>query len=501
MAIGVGRLAWRLEVPTAAGLTHSLIWPGLVIALVALAFRVHDIGTKSLWFDETVSLVNARQSFPDLLAATRADVHPPLYYAILHVWIGIRESQGFARLLSALFSSATTALTYMAGSRLLGSWQIGALAALLLALSPADVALAQEIRMYPLLELLAMASILALERALRRKSWWAWLAYGAVCALLPWTQYYGAFVLAAHALAIPVLTWRTPHLLARAYAALAAAGIVFLAWVPSFLAQLRAAHTAFWVPPFTPLEIAETGRQLAFSTTPDHGALIDPLTLDGAFLVGGLALVGALVVVIRARHAVLIPVTIMTTVALAIVLSLSLVPIYFTRYVLFALPEFNLLAAVGLADLRSPFSILHRRWVQTGAVALILVTDVICIQTWYTDPYYARPDLEHSALVIRQGFQPSDQIVYTSLLTVLPVQYYLGLANDYPHVNVEPPTRENVDAAVADARRVWLVRAEDTIAWGATVDEGVAVMMADFDLVEKWPLVGVAVYLYKPHQT
>lgn len=499
MAIGVRRLAWRFELPSTAALSLSLIWPGVAIALIALALRLHDIGTKSLWFDETISLLNARQSLPNLVAASQADVHPPLYYALLHVWIGIRESQGFARLLSALFSTGATVLTYVVGIRVLGSWHSGALAALLLAFSPADVALAQEVRMYPLLELLTIGSILALDWALRRNSWRAWLAYGTTCALLPWTQYYGAFVLAAHAVAVPGLAWRRPQLLVRGYSALCVAGIVFLAWVPSFLAQLRAAHSVFWVPPFTPLEITETARQFAFSTTPDHGAMVDPLMLNGVFLYCALALVGTLVILSRARRGLLIPLTIVVPIVLAIGVSVSLVPIFFTRYLLFALPEFNLLAGVGLSDLQSPFSVLSRRWVQAAVIALILAVDVICIQTWYDDPYYARPDLEHSALLVRQGFQPGDQIVYTSLLTVLPVQYYLGTANDYPHVVVEPPTRDNLDNAAHAAGRVWLVRAEDTVEWGATVDTDVAAMMTDFDLVQKWPLVGAAVYLYRQH--
>jgi len=60
---------------------------------------------SSIWFDEAISLVNARQSLPDLINATRSDVHPPLYYLLLHVWLTVRQSDGYARFLSAIIGA------------------------------------------------------------------------------------------------------------------------------------------------------------------------------------------------------------------------------------------------------------------------------------------------------------------------------------------------------------------------------------------------------------
>src|SRR5438132_4114356 len=141
-------------------------------------------------------------SLPDLMDATRADVHPPLYYLLLHVWLGVpvvgsQHPESWARFFSAVCSAGTVGLTYMLGVELLGSSMAGLLGALLVTFSPASVAQGQEARMYPLLGLLTFGALLLLHRALTQDSGATWVAFGAVCALLPWVHYFGFFVLAA----------------------------------------------------------------------------------------------------------------------------------------------------------------------------------------------------------------------------------------------------------------------------------------------------------------
>ena len=61
--------------------------PGLVLVLLAaFALRVFRLGVASLWYDETVSTFLARQDLVDLTRHTAGDIHPPLYYYLLHFW-------------------------------------------------------------------------------------------------------------------------------------------------------------------------------------------------------------------------------------------------------------------------------------------------------------------------------------------------------------------------------------------------------------------------------
>ena len=84
--------------------------------------------------------------------------------------------------------------------------------------------------------------------------------------------------------------------------------------------------------------------------------------------------------------------------------------------------------------------------------------------------------------------------MHTALGTQLPVAYYTGPT--LPSVEIEPITRSSVQQIGQTYRRVWLVRIEDTDAWGYMVEGDVQTFMADFTLVQKWPLTGLALYEY-----
>ena len=53
----------------------------------ALALRLIGLERRGIWFDEGVSVIIAQRDVAALLAATRLDVHPPLYYLLLHFWL------------------------------------------------------------------------------------------------------------------------------------------------------------------------------------------------------------------------------------------------------------------------------------------------------------------------------------------------------------------------------------------------------------------------------
>jgi len=459
----------------------------VILGVLALAIRAYQIGAQSIWYDEAVSLLNARQpGLTSVISATQSDVHPPLYYLLLHAWLAVRQTDGWARLLSAIVGAASVSLTYMVGVRLLRARLVGVVAATLLAFAPAHVALSQEARMYPLLGLLTVVSVLLLDWALRRDSVRAWLTYALVCALLPWTHYFGFFVLAAHGLGSLVLGFRKPRLVARAWLALALAGALFLPWLPSFSAQLAAVHNGFWITAFELEQLGETFRELAFFYTPDHGALSDPLTQAGSYLYYALALGGTIVVIFRRRSATMLPLALGIPIGLAIAMSVWVVPIYNERYLLFTQPAFVLLAVVGLMDLR--------KWWRVGAVVVLMVGNLVSLRTWFRDDFYARPDLRQASHEIVAGFQSGDVILHSAAMTNLPVTYYVG--NGYPTVELGPNQREHVQQIGHEYRRVWLVRTEDSA--GNSVDVEVAMFMADFKLVQKVPLKGnAAIYLYQ----
>ncbi|MCS7039678.1 MAG: glycosyltransferase family 39 protein, partial [Caldilineales bacterium] len=122
----------------------------LIILLGGLALRLYRLGADSLWYDETVSALLASKSLPAMWAHTARDIHPPLYYALLHGWTRLAGRSEFAlAFLSLGFGLANVALAAHLGLRHYGP-RVGVAAAGLAALSPLGVWYAQEVRMYTL---------------------------------------------------------------------------------------------------------------------------------------------------------------------------------------------------------------------------------------------------------------------------------------------------------------------------------------------------------------
>ncbi len=130
-----------------------------LILLGAFAVRLYRLGVASLWYDETVSLFLARQDVVALTRHTAGDIHPPLYYYILHFWGRLAGWSEFsAAFISVFFGVLLIALAY----RVAKEWFAGPvplLAAFLIAISPFNLWYSQEVRMYTLGALLGLASV------------------------------------------------------------------------------------------------------------------------------------------------------------------------------------------------------------------------------------------------------------------------------------------------------------------------------------------------------
>lgn len=211
--------------------------------LAGAALRLLALGRQSFWYDEAVSVELARSGLGDLLTGRVRDLgNPPLYPALLHVWMALfGAGDGAVRALSAVLGIATLPLAFLVARRLVGPR--AALAGLwVLALSPFHLQMAQEARAYALLTFLGVASVAALLRALdpdrgaRRWPWWALHAAATGGMLL--THYFGFFLVLAEAVFVLVRHRRDRPVLGRALVSFVAAGLVFSFWLPSLVGQL-----------------------------------------------------------------------------------------------------------------------------------------------------------------------------------------------------------------------------------------------------------------------
>ena len=177
----------------------------LAIVLIGLFLRVYQLGTQSIWYDESYSIWLSKLAVPQMVQTIAGAAQPPLYYLLLHYWMMVfGTSESAVRLLSALFGVLAIPMIYVVGRQLFNK-EVGLVGALILALSSFNIWYSQETRMYSLMVLLALLSMYFFLCFLQRGTLALSAGYVLSTMLLLYTHYYGVFVVIAQNIYIVTL--------------------------------------------------------------------------------------------------------------------------------------------------------------------------------------------------------------------------------------------------------------------------------------------------------
>ncbi len=426
-------------------------WPSIFIVLLAFALRTIRLDFQPLWWDEGYSVYFASMSLPEMVEATSLDIHPPLYYALLHSWIALAGSSPVAlRIFSAVIGTITLPLLYHF-ARLLAGEKTAFVSALLLAFSPFHVYYSQEVRMYGLVTLLGLGATSALLLVLRGKRAVVPL-YILLLALTLYTQYYAVLLILAHTAAILLLRPKSKIQLGVALGALFCSLLLYLPWVVyaggRLLVYIQGKKA---IEQYFPLSFHYfLARHLAA-----FGMGHMPPMLDYLFWTGGIAISILMLAGVWAFRK--------NSPALRLLLSYLSVPLlggfainlfypfhppYFERILLIALPPYLVLLAAGLQSLRS-------RLLLSMTLALMSVS----LFTFYLVPRYPQEDYRPLAEMVSALSSPKDV-----LLCVYPWQigYFLSYCPELcpEPVQVSSPkwgeqVRDQLERFWQDGRKVW----------------------------------------------
>lgn len=421
-------------VPRALSPVSAWLLAGVVV--LGAFVRLAGLGDKSLWIDESFSIWLSRQPLGTVWRLTAdLDLHPPLYYTLLHHWLAVGgDSEAAARSLSALVGVLTLPVVYLIGARV-GGRSLGLVAAGLLAVSPMHVYYAQQARMYTLLTGLAAVSILCLLHLIgpigtaahiassRLPDRW-WVGFAASIALtvlshntavlLPATV--ALFVAATFAVgrfrAAPAApeearSWfRGPRGVATG---LAAALVLWLPWLPGFLSQTRRVDEEFWLPSPTVDAFLDHWLDLVNLFGPE-GPYRLPIVLGAASLVA----LGTWRLRRTPMVALLLPLLILAPVVIELLISVRR-PIFYTQTLVWTAVPFCVLVAAGLLHLR-PRAV----GVAIGAVLVALNVTSIVRHSGSGGQEDWRGAAAHVAAQWRQG----DVLLFNAGWTVIPFDYY-----------------------------------------------------------------------------
>ena len=229
-----------------------------ILTGAALLLRLYRLGWQGLWFDEAYTLFIARMPAVEAWRALVVDgVHPPLFYALQKAALALGQSEFALRLPSAVFGAAAVPLVYILGRRWAGC-ETGALAALLLALSPFHLWTSQDARLYSLLAALALACMLTFDGVLRRPGLATGAAFVASSALAYLTHYFALMLPLVQLvyLAANLRTW--PRLLRLWTGLQFLAGLPLLGWVYALSLRDVQIFGIGWIPVPHPTDLIET---------------------------------------------------------------------------------------------------------------------------------------------------------------------------------------------------------------------------------------------------
>lgn len=389
----------------------------VTILLFASAVRFYRLDWSALWFDEAYSWFMTNQSLADGWALSAEDVHPPLYYFFLKGWIGLFGSTLISlRALSACAGVITTALG-MWLTQLIATRRAACFAGVFLAMLPIAVRYSHEVRMYALLSLWTTGATIAFiywVNAPRRRRYLA--AYAVLIAAGLYTHYFVMLAVMAHWLYLLTLR-KSAHqqhlrlvLQPGWWAANMAAAVLFLPWLPSFIAQLAHTGGLGWIRPVTLYSVPSAVWQYLIL---NDGKALPALLYWG--LVPLLLILCAYCVARDShpqRRSVLMVIYLWVPLLVMFAVSLRF-PLFIARYFLFSALALPVLLGIGLDRL-----MIAHRWLGILGLVFVVGIEATGIRNLYGEYDHTnddgRPTRDRINVVadrINRHYRPSDQII------------------------------------------------------------------------------------------
>jgi len=143
------------------------------VILIGIFTRIYNIDQQSAWGDEIATMLwcsmSVQEHMNDILTSRFGDVHPPLYYMILHLWIKLTASTPLAtRSLACIFGILSVYMIFLLGKELSRKC-VGSLAAFILAVSPLHIYYSQEGRQYTFMTFLVLGSFLFFVKIIKNE--------------------------------------------------------------------------------------------------------------------------------------------------------------------------------------------------------------------------------------------------------------------------------------------------------------------------------------------
>jgi asparagine N-glycosylation enzyme membrane subunit Stt3 len=294
----------------------------------------------------------------------------------------------------------------------------------------------------------------------------------------------------------PLASWRRHWLLAQM-----AVVLLWLPWLPAFVAQAAGVYRRFWLPAPTLGTVLSVISEFlcAFLPLPLPGILAVDIALFAVLLVGIRRLRP------RPAHGALLGTVFVIPLLTEWVVSLWR-PILYARTLIWISIPLYLMLAVGLRGIEAR---LPSRTGCLAALIVLLAGNGLALHNYYE--HFEKEEWDDAAAVVAQHVQPDDVLLFNDAWGQIPFDYYFRRLYNGPVVEhglpvdlfdrgvLEPRMTERdlsrVSALIRGRERVWLVYSHD---W-YTDPQGLVpgALEEKLSVLDGWDFYGLRVLLYR----
>lgn len=390
-----------------------------IILILSALLRIIKLD-QSLWWDEAINLVNAKNfSFWDFVTRYPiGDFHPPGYFALLWGWTHLLGfSEIVVRVPSVVFGVGGVLIVYLLGKELFNK-KVATLASLLMAMAPLHVYFSQEARMYSLAAFSVILSFYFFWKVINHKNKIFWLGYVISNVLVFYSDYLPYFIFPTQLL---FLIWCQRTALKKILLLQAFSFMFLIPWLAIFPLQFLTGTKA--AESLTGWAQVVGGANLKQLLLIPIKTIMGRMSFDDKFIYAGIVFVIAAVYGLVIWNALkkldkatkLLILWIVLPVVLAFLISLF-VPVLAYFRMIFILPALYLLLSKGIEVLPKKMSVV--------ILIFVCLVSLISLTAYYTNPKFQRENWKEAVKAVEKKAQRKGVILFENNNLPAPFIYY-----------------------------------------------------------------------------
>ncbi len=392
----------------------------ILILLVAIAVRVYNLTSISLWHDEAFSALLINYPWKEMFYRIGLDVHPPVYYVALRLWSYVFGHSLWAlRGFSMFFGVATVYATYLFVKTAFKKENVALGAALLVAISPFQIQYVTEARMYTFGTFLLMFSAYLLVKAMDSGKWKFWISFAIVTSLAMYTHYYLFFSIFAIGLFAIYYAYNKFEFAWQWYRMLGSYLLVLLLYIPwmkTFMFQFSQVQNNYWIPKINQWSVFETNFTMLAGRSPSVTAAVAHTLM----ILAALFTLFMIYRITKKEHTEYKWLTLLCLVVPflgSLLLSLKQ-SIYLDRYFLFAALFYTVALAIFIFEISNK----HLRYILFGLA--IVISFYNWTKFWTGMHVSNKPGMAGAAQYLNNNVEPEDKLTIGSSFEFFNFKYY-----------------------------------------------------------------------------